>query len=95
MRRVLFAETAVFLCLHTIRMGLLILRRIVVSLLAFCAGKCNTCTQVFHLTLNYVLTDSAGSSEILFCAESQTADDFWAYYARFHTPDKYITVRPP
>ena len=43
----LLAESAVFLCFHTIGMCLLILLGIVVSVLALCAGKCNSGTHNF------------------------------------------------
>ena len=41
------AEPAVFLCLHTIGMSLLILLGVVVSVLALCAGKCDSGTHNF------------------------------------------------
>ncbi len=43
------AESAVLANFHTIRMSLLILGRIVVALLAFCAGESNSCTHGLHL----------------------------------------------
>ena len=53
----LLAESAVFLCLHTIRMCLLILLGIVVSVLALCAGKCNSGTHFFTSYLSYRTID--------------------------------------
>lgn len=41
----LSAESAVLLDLHSVRMRLLILGRIVVALLALGAGQCNLCTH--------------------------------------------------
>ena len=39
------AESAIFLNLHPVGMGLLILSCVVVPVLALCAGKCNPCTH--------------------------------------------------
>ena len=46
------AESAVLLCLHAVRMSLLILRHVVVALFAFCACQCNLSAHDFHLRLN-------------------------------------------
>jgi len=49
----LLAESAVLLCFHTIGMCLLVLLGIVVSVLALCAGKCNSGTHIFTSLLVY------------------------------------------
>lgn len=48
------AESAIFLGFHTIRMSLLILCCIVVTILAFCASKCNSCTHNFTSVMRVV-----------------------------------------
>ena len=50
--RMSLAESAVLLCLHAVRMSLLILRHVVVALFAFCACQCNLSAHDFHLRLN-------------------------------------------
>ena len=45
------AELAVFLCLHSVRMSLLILRRIVITLLAFGASQCDFDTHILYLQI--------------------------------------------
>ena len=49
MKGVLTAETAILVELETIGIVLLVLERIVVSLLAFCAGKCDLYAHGFIL----------------------------------------------
>ena len=46
MKRVLFAESAVFHGFHTLRMILLILSHVIVAALALSAGKSNLCTHI-------------------------------------------------
>ena len=53
MRCVRLAESAILLHFHTIRMGLLILRRIVVALLAVRARKGNSSTHGLHLPFRF------------------------------------------
>ena len=50
------AESAVLLCLHAVRMSLLILRHVVVALLAFCACQCNLSAHDFHLHCVFALS---------------------------------------
>ena len=55
----LLAESAVFACFHSVWMKLLILLCIVVTVLAFCASKCNSCTHFQSLrviSINNVFT---------------------------------------
>ena len=49
------AESAVLLRLHPVRMGLLILRHVVITLFAFRTCQCNPCAHDFHLHLSISL----------------------------------------
>lgn len=44
-----FAESAILLGFHTVRMNFLILRHVVISLFTFCTCQCNSRTHNFHL----------------------------------------------
>lgn len=45
------AELAVFLCFHSVCMSLLVLRRIVITLLAFGASQCDFDTHILYLQI--------------------------------------------
>ena len=47
MKSMSLAESAVLLGLHTIGMSLLILCCVIITILAFCASKCDSCTHNF------------------------------------------------
>ena len=47
------SESAILLCFHSVRMGLLILRHVVITLFAFCTCQCNSCAHDFHLHLKF------------------------------------------
>lgn len=54
MQGMCLAKSAVLLGFHAVRMGLLILRHVVIPLLAFCTCQCNSRTHNFHLHSNFV-----------------------------------------
>ncbi len=45
------AELAVFLCFHSVCMGLLVLRHVVITLLAFGASQCDLDTHILYLQI--------------------------------------------
>ena len=51
MQCVRLAKSAIFFCLHSVRMGFLIFRRIVITLFAFCTCQCDSCTHSCYLRL--------------------------------------------
>ena len=51
MQGMLLAESAILLDFHSVRMSLLILRRIVVTLFTFRTCQCDSCAHNFHLSL--------------------------------------------
>ena len=76
MKGVCLAESAVFLCLHTIGMGLLILGKVVVTALACLAGQRDSCTHFLILrsiTL-YVSKTHKKKSSLLSPAYYNTAE---------------------
>ena len=47
------AESAILLGFHSVRMGLLILRHVVITLFAFRTCQCNSCAHDFHLHFQF------------------------------------------
>lgn len=50
-----FAESAVLLGFHSVRMRFLILGCVIVALFAFCTCQCDSCAHDFHLHLIFLL----------------------------------------
>ena len=76
-----FAESTILFGFHAVRMGFLILRHVVVTLLTFCTCQCNSCAHDFHLHLIFSYSRSNLSIK--------------KRPGLFHSPHYYITTSLP
>lgn len=84
------AESTILLSFHAVRMGLLILRHVVVTLFANRTCQCNLCAHDFHLHLNFRCF-SVSFCHALLLAGSRQNLSIKKRPKLFHSPHYYIT----
>ncbi len=84
------AESTILLSFHAVRMGLLILRHVVVTLFANRTCQCNLCAHDFHLHLNFRCFSVSFCHALLLAGFRQNLS-IKKRPKLFHSPHYYIT----